>query len=73
MIPTLARKTFWQVIQAFKRDPIYISKDRYVTIISEDGFIPVSRYSFNFPQVVEGEVGILGFNRLILKNERKTN
>lgn len=67
MIPTLARKTFWQVIQAFKRDPIYISKDRYVTIKSEDGLIPISKYASNFPQVVEGEVGILGFNRLILK------
>jgi len=73
MIPTLTRKKFWQVIQAFKRDPVYISKDRYVTIKSEDGLIPVSRYSFNFPQVINGEVGILGFNRLILKNERKTN
>ena len=67
MIPTFVRETFWQVIQAFKRDPIYISKDRYVTIKSEDGFIPVSKYASNFLQVVEGEVGILGFNRLILK------
>jgi len=67
MIPPLARETFWHVIQAFKRDTVYISKDRYVTIINEDGFIPVSKYASEFPQVINGEVGILDLTRLILK------
>ena len=68
--PTLAMKAFWTVVQAFKRDPIYINEKDIEKLSQQKDFIPVSHYCENFPQVIRGEIGISGLRRLIIKNKK---
>jgi hypothetical protein len=60
----LSTQAFWRVIQAFKRDPVLISKDEYGQVVREDDFIDVSTYP-GF-MIIKNEVGVLGLTRLIL-------
>lgn len=66
--PLLTKQAFWQVVQAFKRDPVYITKKEYNIVVKDDSFIDVSTYP-GF-MVVNNEVGVFGLTRLILKENK---
>ena len=65
--PLLIKETFWQVIQAFKRDPKFITKKEFNKIKKLDDFIPISKYGGKF-FIKTNEVGIVGMTRLILND-----